>query len=534
MRIFNIIKNIAPAAAILTSTLIFYACSREAGVIAVYEGGNEEKSLAIGEVKSTMLRFVMSFGNDFITNRELQKDIIFRTFLVPEIAIQDQISKGFTNTLNFKDAFETEYKKNELGILESKGYDMLTNQAENDQRETYEVVHPAHIMLSIRRTTNINILHISFIITNGLKIPVTNYDTIQTNLSDKAYGELVKSKQDYAYDIIKKVKTSDNPLKEFEDLALNKSEDPISSSDLGDIGLIPRGCLARQYEDAIFSADKQGILDKPVFTDYSIYVIYIKAPVVKMTRKMIEKQSGKENFFRIKPALDEIYYQRSLSNNIREYYSIDNMKKAIMIGGKEYKISDLPDSAVMFDLFGRQVTWKNCVDDHLLFQADSDKNMNFETFMNNINAVKKVIFFSEFARKKGIENDPKFLKYILERKHEITKNIIFENFRMELTSNLNIKLGAYLTLKAINDYYETNKEAFTKTVNNKTVQLTFSEALPEVKETMRNQYLTNAGEQWKEDLLKKAKVIYKESGLNDLKELEIEQFNNYLTSLRPK
>lgn len=518
MRKINTINLIAMGTVLTAFIISVSGCSKDASTIAVYGSGQNARNLTVGEVKSTMERYALRFGNDFITNRDWQKDIIFRAFIAPEIAVKDKIEKGYTNSPEFKESFEKEYKRNELGLTAKKGYDFFTNQAKNDQKETYEVAHPVHILFTYSRITNIDSIRVTTIVTNGVKQPVTNHITIQTNLSDKEYSDMVKEKLSSAMDIIKKLKSSGDQQKEFESLASNVSEE--------DNGLIPRGSKPKEYEDAVFSAKKQGVLDKPVSTDEGCYVIFIKAPAAQLTMSKIEQEDGKENFRRLEQTLDEQYYEKSKNNNIKEFYSLDYNKKTATINGKEYKISEIPENEVVIEIFGKQITWKDCIDNFLIFDPSFDKKITIDSFMNITNLIKKLLFFTEFAGKQGIGKDPKFLEELTKQKQEISKKLVLESYKMELVSNVNSKVESAITPKAVMEYYEKNKQDFTKPLNGKNVQLSFAEAKPAVTEALKRKCLMEASKQWKEDLIKKTMVTYKDSGLNDLKELELDQIKN--------
>ena len=518
MKISKLFNKLTPAAVLIASVLLAAGCSKDASVVALYGDGQNAKKITIGDIKTTMLRYSMRYGSDFITNEDWQKEFIFRAFIAPEIAVQEELDGGYTNTTNFEASFLKEYNKDEFGALARKGYDTFTNMAKKDEKQTYEVAHPAHIMIALSRTTNLDKIQVGYIITNGSKKPVTNHITVQTNLSDKDYAVEIKEKQAYAADLINKIKNSGSRLKMFQSLESNISGE--------DKGVIARGVMPGQYDDAVFSSKTKGLLDTPVTSDNGIYIIYIIAPAAQLTMNRIEQETGKDNFRDLEQNLYNIYFENSMSNNIKEYYSLDTNKNTINIGGKMYEVSNIPGNAVILDIFGRPLSWTNCVESYLLFQPFMNMNMKASDFIMTMNTMKKILFFTEFAKKNGMETDKNFVEQMASRKKEIIKGLAFQDYKTVLASNINLKIDAELTPKAVSDYYETNRQMFTKKAGTNTIRMSFNEAKPAVRDALKRAFLMDESKRWKEEMEKKTKVVYNKSGIDDLKALELDQMKD--------
>lgn len=96
-----------------------------------------------------------------------------------------------------------------------------------------------------------------------------NKELLNQESSINASHILVNSSKE-ADDIIKELKKG----KSFEDLAKEKSLDPGSKENGGNLGVFPKGAMVKEFEDAAFAL-KVGEISKPVKTTFGYHIIKV-------------------------------------------------------------------------------------------------------------------------------------------------------------------------------------------------------------------------------------------------------------------
>ncbi len=96
-----------------------------------------------------------------------------------------------------------------------------------------------------------------------------NKDQLKQQLSINASHILVNSSEE-ANDIIKELKKG----KGFEELAKEKSIDPGSKDNGGNLGVFPKGAMIKEFEDVAFEL-KVGEISKPVKTTFGYHIIKV-------------------------------------------------------------------------------------------------------------------------------------------------------------------------------------------------------------------------------------------------------------------
>lgn len=116
-----------------------------------------------------------------------------------------------------------------------------------------------------------------------------NKELLNQQLSINASHILVNSSEE-ASDIIKELKKG----KSFEELAKEKSLDPGSKDNGGNLGVFPKGAMVKEFEDAAFAL-KVGEISTPVKTTFGYHIIKVseifeeqKATVENSREKIIE------------------------------------------------------------------------------------------------------------------------------------------------------------------------------------------------------------------------------------------------------
>ena len=122
-------------------------------------------------------------------------------------------------------------------------------------------------------------LVIQQLLNNTIKIDVSgdeisdyfnkNKELLNQQLSINASHILVNSSEE-AGDIVKELKKG----KIFEDLAKEKSLDPGSKDNGGNLGVFPKGAMVKEFEDAAFAL-KVGEISSPVKTTFGYHIIKV-------------------------------------------------------------------------------------------------------------------------------------------------------------------------------------------------------------------------------------------------------------------
>ncbi len=519
---FSLAGQVFAAAAVFFIALAAAGCSKDPSVIAVFGEGQNIHRVTVGDVKPFVLRY--SDRLMFITNVDIQKNLIFSRFMVPDMVYQEQIKNGFTNSESFKNSYSNEYNKYELNLMSAKGHEAFKNSSKTDSKELFDVVHPSHILISTDRTTNIERITLDYITTNGIKKTVSNRIFVQTNLSASEFTNLLKAREAEASGIIDNLKKSGDVEKEFNKAASNLSADPAAARNIGDDGLITKNYMVKDFEDAVFAAKNKGLIDKPVSSPYGYYIIFIKEPPSQKSIPDIEKEAGKDNFQRIEPVLINMYYDRLKNENLKDKYTADATNKTVAVEGKNYKVSDIPGDAVMLDMWGKPLTWKECIDDYSILQPSINQKMSFDEFANVMRIIKSTFFDYGNAVRLGLEKNAETKNDMSKFRENVSKYLAVKSYFSDKTMELNGKIKETDTPEAEKAYYDKHKEEFMKNVRNGTLQMSFKEASGAIKEALKRDYLQKFYVTWKDEMMKNAKASFIDAGLRDLKSLEMEQF----------
>jgi peptidyl-prolyl cis-trans isomerase C len=120
------------------------------------------------------------------------------------------------------------------------------------------------------------------------------YDKFKAQAGDKEYRarHILVEKEDEAKDIIAKIKGG----AKFEDLAKQKSKDPGSGANGGDLDWAPKAAYVKEFSDAMAALNKGQVTDTPVKTQFGYHVIRLddtraaQVPSLDEVRPQIEQQ----------------------------------------------------------------------------------------------------------------------------------------------------------------------------------------------------------------------------------------------------
>jgi len=125
---------------------------------------------------------------------------------------------------------------------------------------------------------------------------------------------------------------------DFATLAKQYSDDPGSAKQGGDLGLITRGSMVREFEEAAYALQKPGSLSKPVRTQYGLHLI--KLTGLKAAPKEPAVNRAKvESELRVRKAEQRFYDLSERFHNL-VYEQPDSLKPAAEALGLKIEVSD--------------------------------------------------------------------------------------------------------------------------------------------------------------------------------------------------
>lgn len=489
---FSRLKAAFAGIAIVALLGVFSGCSSDGVTVATYSDGKQNHSVKIKDIKEELMSFLSRYpGIAGDTNWHI--DYIFNRYIAIDLANYDEMSKGITNQPEYKEIYTNQLKKEKMIILNRYGREVLNEEA---KKAKFEYVKASHILLMTSRYTNVN----------GRPRELSNYE----------FGKLVSEKEALAKSLIVALKASTNLESDFSNSAVLKSEDGGSSFAGGDVGYFTRGLMVKEFEDASFGAAKKGLIEKPVKTDYGFHIIYVKDPVRKGSMNEIKNLVGTNSFARIEPGLRANYYNMNREKSIKNLYTVDTNKGVVVVDGKGYDVKKLPDSLKMFSVYGLNYSWKDCRDVFDAMIPNFVKDMNLQSFSDQMENLKDFMQFVEIAKNKGYEKSPRFTQEVEKKKAEITKIISAQFFQREFMT----AIKKQMTDDSVRKFYDANKAGYVKDVNGKKVQKSFQEAEPSVRDDLEKRLTQEQYGSWSEVARKKYKVFFPKDGLKALENME--------------
>jgi len=124
---------------------------------------------------------------------------------------------------------------------------------------------------------------------------------------------------------------------DFATLAKQHSEDPGSARQGGDLGLIVRGSMVKEFEQALFALKKPGSLSNPVRTQYGLHLI--KLTGLKSTNAPAVNRAKIEADLRVRKAEQRFFELSERFHNL-VYENPDSLKPAAETLGLRIETSD--------------------------------------------------------------------------------------------------------------------------------------------------------------------------------------------------
>lgn len=437
------------------------ACSQP---ILTYEVGGKKKTVTYNDVKE-LVEYMATSYPQYLQDIEMLKNVLFSESRASrDIILHEELKTGLTNSSDFARTFETEVQKQYYTFLAVSGTNYVARKTKNIP---VQVAKASHILFAV--------------------------GTNQTK-------EEVKLLAQNTLDSLKKSK---NFAKDFSNAAIQYSQDPGSRDAGGDLGYFIEGMMVPEFEKAVFSAKKTGLIPELVETEYGYHIINVTEAKNGKPYSWVEKQvnDGKMSFY-VMMKLQQDMQKSTLDLAVKKKYTFENGK--VKVDGKEYEISALPDNTVLFSVWGKNYTWRQVKDLFALFIPEYEKELpdQFESLMN---AAQGFLVNVEAGRKQGKDSAASQRKV----REDALLQYAMNNFEQALYQ----QASSMVTDKDIKDFYEQNKARLVK--DGKPMPLDQT-----LKTQIRNQLIQSRMwyfyQNWLEQKKAEYKVTFNQNGLNDL------------------
>ncbi|MEJ5285200.1 MAG: peptidylprolyl isomerase [Brevinematia bacterium] len=488
---------------IIFAILVFatFSCSIiDEKVIASYGSGKMKGTVKIKDVKQDFLNYAL-YDNSIISNDVgWYKDIIKSKFVIPELQYFDLVEKGVTNTPKFISNFQKMERNIYDGTLIRKGQEMMN---ELSKKGSQNVARASHILFLVSKYTNID----------GKQIEKSEAD-YQKDLNE------IEKKANNLLDSLKQAKNLD---KEFAQAAKDLSEDPGSKNNGGDLGYFTEGTMVKEFEDAVFTSKKKGLVDKPVKTPYGFHIIYVKEPATKKSLSQIKSKVDKNTYSRIERTISYKFMDSYKQEKVKDLFTTDDANKKIILDGNSYDPKDIPDNAKIVEVYGKPYSWSDAKEIISFYVPNFIESLNYDSFITQMNNLKNFLFFRDIAKNKNYDKSAKFKKDVKDNIEKYKKNLIVQTYENELFENSKNQVSEKDAL----DFYNKNKERFTKNENNKKTIIPFKDAKESIINELAYQNLQTEKRKWEEELSQKYQIVFSDSAIKTLINMEkhnIEKF----------
>jgi len=486
---------------IMFSLISLLSCSlSDEKIVATCNLGKTKYQLKLKEIKKDFLNYAISDPSIVEKDVSFYKSLIENRYLKPEILYYEQLQSGITNTQEFQQNLERVKRNVEDSTYIKKGQEIIQKEGKD---ATYEVARASHILLTVPRYTNI-----------GDK-------TVE--LSESEYNTKLEETKVVAQNIIDSIKTSKNPLNEFKKVAVEKSQDRGSAANGGDTGYFTRGEMVKEFEDAVFTAKKTGIIENPVKTHFGFHIIYVTDLPQKRSLKELKSKVNKDMYKRIERNLVSKYQDFDIKDKIVENFQLDQANKKVIINGNSFDPKDIPEDSTILTSYKKPYSWKDSKEIISFYVPNFTNNLDFNSFLIQMGNLKRFLYIRDASKSKGYGNTAEFKKDYSDTLQKYITNIVVRTFE----SGLYEKAKTMVTEKEVKDFYEKNKNLFVKEEKGKKVTIPFKDAIPRIRSDLEYAKLRELENAWFDETLKKYKINFNENAIKTLIAMEksyIEKF----------
>ncbi|OHD57292.1 MAG: hypothetical protein A2Y33_04180 [Spirochaetes bacterium GWF1_51_8] len=481
-----------------TAVSLFYAEDADETVIASYMTGGKKVNFYIGDIRKELFYYAVQKK---IAPEDLNslKSFVTESLVIQELKAMDMIESGYTNRPEFKLEYDKAVQQMYLSLLKRYGDEIVRKLLKDGQ---FLLARASHILFAVNPYSYDE-----------------NHDKIgdSPEIAGKKWAEAKKM----ASSTIEELKAADDLDSVFAQTAGLKSQDPGSAARGGDLGYFPKGQMVSEFGDAVFGQKTKGVIGTPVKTDYGYHVVYVTVPPKMMSYKDLENEVGQE--------ADRIWFAVESScktENTKMLYALDNSNSNIVIGDKSYKITELPDDAVVMEIWGTSLTWKKSREIIDVFVPGFSDNISFFSFGEQMRNCMEFMFYAELALTKGIGKSPEFTAEYSKNLKKVLINLCtaeFDKMQIEAAKKT-------VTPSMVLSYYESHFEEHQKweittkeknfLENLKPVRMFWSlkKATNQIVNILVSQQMETEKESWKKDVFEKYQVGISEEGLKVLSE----------------
>ena len=466
------------------------SCSLNGTKIASYTLNGKEKTVTLGEYTKLVPAY-LNRNPQWIADTTRQKEMVYQGLIFPQLISVEMMKQGMTND----SAYIAKYKNldNQLawGILNRMGRNSMTNIA----GQKFTMARVSHILIKVDQFTNLK----------GKRVKI----------ADGIYQRMLAAAKLKADNILATLKKSKNLDKDFQKAAKDNSDDPGSKAKGGDLDYFFPGRMVKEFDTAVFSAKKKGLLEEPVKTDYGFHIIYVTDPARKRSVNEIKKIMGPKKSQYMGRYLQSKYLEDMMKKETEVLYTLDQTNKSVIVDKKVYKdVNKIPDNAGFLKIKGKVYTWKMSKNVIEAFVPTFVTNKTFDTFSRNMGILKNFMYFVEVAKAKGLDKSPAYKKKIEKQKEMALKEAARDFYNQQLIK----EATKNLTDDTVKKYYENMKTRFTKTKklkNGKTkqVQMSFNDAKPQIRKELLRNLEIEANDKMNAKLKKQYNVKIDEAGM---------------------
>ncbi len=470
------------------AVLLLASCSVDNAKIASYKLKNETKSLTVGDFKKVTPDYLNN-NPQWIADTLRHEMMVYEALIRPELVYQEMMSADYTNDPEFQEKLKSINDQTPLIVLNMWGRNSLTNVPS----AKFDTVRASHILIKLN--------------------PYTNINGKQELLPDAVYQQIKEAQMIKAQNILANLQKSKNLKKDFQIEAARTSDDPGTKDKGGDLDVFFPGQMVKEFDEAVFSAKKTGLIDKVIETQFGLHIIYVTETPKKRSVKELVKGMEKQKASYMTRYLTEKNMQDLQKAAVEVFYTLDSTNENIIVKDKTYKVAELPKDLVLLKIKGQDYTWG--MSDKVIetFVPSFVTNKNFKDFTRNMSILQNFMFFVEQAKAEKLDKTAKFKKEMAEREQQMLKDTASEMWMKILKDEAQTQL----TEDLIKQYYESQKSTLNKQVNGpqgpKSVPMTFAEARAQIENELKRNLFMEAQQKKDEELKKKYDVKIDKAGL---------------------
>ncbi|MGC8764504.1 MAG: peptidylprolyl isomerase [Brevinematia bacterium] len=479
---------------VVAFTFIFVlSCSKDEKVVAECKLGKSNFTLKLKDIKNEFLNYALY--DQSLVDKDLgwYKDVIKYRYLMSEMRYADLIEKGITNNDNFKKDYERLKRNIYDGALIRKGQSLIM---EKSKGARYKVARASHILLLVPRYKEVS--------------------NKQVEKSADEFEQEMKEAETKAKNIIESLKSSKNVAKEFAKTAKEVSKDPGSAANGGDLGYFTEGTMIKEFEDAVFSAKKAGVISEPVKTTYGFHVVYVTDPAKERTLSEIKSKIPGNTYQRLERTLAFRFQDADQQKNVKELFTLDVANKKITTEGKNYDVKGIPDEAKILSVYGKTYTWGECKEVISFYVPMFLEKLDINSFEEQMGNLKRFLYFRDIAKSQNYEKTKEFEKDYKDNLDRYTKNLVTQSYDNELLE----KVKSQITEKDLRSFYNNNKQKFTKEEKGKKIVSKFEDVKSNILNQIASSNVQAIKAEWDKELEQKYRITFNDSAIRALISME--------------